>query len=123
MLDGNWLGGRTTRGRVAEQPMRLTVAKAARRRVHGVEAIGQSVSSYYLTTEMANLAEAIDTMLDPEDGVVCHALSTAAMAAWLLEMAGRVNLRKYRQHPRGPKRPRPSESTILSALMSRSLEP
>ncbi len=85
----------------------LAVVKAALRQVHGVEVIEQSVSSYYLTTEMANLAEALDTVLDPEDWAVFHALSTAAMAAWLLELAGRVNLRKYRKHPRGPKKTSP----------------
>ena len=36
-----------------------------------------------------------------------QALSTAVMAAWLLELAGRVNLRKYRKHPRGPKKASP----------------
>ncbi|MEE4379514.1 MAG: hypothetical protein V2J55_18670 [Candidatus Competibacteraceae bacterium] len=85
----------------------LAVVKAALRQVHGVAVIEQTVSSYYLTTEMANLAEALETVLDPEDWAVFHALSTAAMAAWLLELAGRVNLRKYRKHPRGPKKPSP----------------
>jgi IS4 transposase len=85
----------------------LAVVKAALRQAHGIEVIEQTVSSYYLTTEMANLAEALDTVLDPEDWAVFHALSTAVMAAWLLELAGRVNLRKYRKHPRGPKKPSP----------------
>jgi hypothetical protein len=62
---------------------------------------------YYLTTEMANLAEALDTVLDPEDWAVFQTLSTAGMVAWLLELAGRVNLRKYRKHPRGPKKASP----------------
>ena len=85
----------------------LAVVKAALRHVHGVEVIEQSVSSYYLSTEMANLAEALKTVLDPEDWSVFQALSTAVMAAWLLELAGRVNLRKYRKHPRGPKKASP----------------
>ena len=67
-------------------------------------------------------AEALKTVLDPEGWAVFHTLSTAAMAAWLLEPAGRVNLRKYRKHPRGPKKLRPSKSTTRSALMSRLLE-
>lgn len=85
----------------------LAVVKAALRQVHGMEVIEQTVSSYYLTTEMANLAEALKTVFDPEDWAVFHTLSTAAMAAWLLELAGRVNLRKYRKHPRGPKKTAP----------------
>ncbi|HPE70941.1 MAG TPA: transposase [Candidatus Competibacter sp.] len=85
----------------------LAVVKAALRQVHGVERIEQSVSSFYLSTEMANLAEALDTLLDPEAGRVFQTLSTAVIAAWLLELAGRVNLRKYRNHPRGPKKASP----------------
>ena len=85
----------------------LAVVKAALRQVHGMEVIEQTVSSYYWTTEMANLAEALKTVLDPKNWAVFHALSTAAMAAWLLELAGRVNLRKYRKHPRGPKKTSP----------------
>lgn|SRR5512134_1094 len=85
----------------------MAVVKAALRRAHGVELIEQSVSSYSLTKEMANLAEALATVLDPEDWAVFQALNLAAMAAWLLELAAQVNLRKYRKHPRGPKKTPP----------------
>ena len=43
---------------------------------------------------MANLAQALETMLDPEDWSIFQAMSTAVMVAWLLELAGGVNLRK-----------------------------
>jgi IS4 transposase len=85
----------------------LAVVKAALRRAHGVELIEQTLSSYYLTNEIANVAEALTTVLDPEDWAVFQTLSVTAMAAWLLELAGQVNLRKYRKHPRGPKKPPP----------------
>ena len=32
-------------------------------------------------------------------------LPLATMAAWLIATAKRVQLRKYRKHPRGPKKP------------------
>jgi IS4 transposase len=85
----------------------LAVVKAALRRVHGVQLIEQTLSSYYLTLEMANFAEALSTVLDPEDWAVFQTLSLAAMAAWLLGLAGQVNLRKYRKSPRGPKKTSP----------------
>lgn len=72
-----------------------------------MEVIERRVSSDYLSIEMANLAEALETVLDPEDWRVFQALSTAVVAAWLLELAGRVNRRKYRKHPRGPKKASP----------------
>jgi hypothetical protein len=85
----------------------LAVVKAALRRAHGVDRIEQTLSSYYLTNEIANVTEAWITVLDPEDWAVFQTLSVAAMAAWLLELAGYVNLRKYRKHPRGPKKTPP----------------
>ena len=108
----------------------LAVVKAALRQVHGMAVIEQTVSRYSLTTEMANLAKALETVLDPEDWAVFHALSTATMAAWLLELAGRVNLRKYRKHPRGsqktspqrkhdPQRPHVSVARILEERKAR----
>lgn len=85
----------------------LAVVKAALRRAHGVELIERTLSSYYLANEIANVTEALTMVLDPEDWAVFQTLSVAAMAAWLLELAGQVNLRKYRKHPRGPKKPPP----------------
>ena len=85
----------------------LAVVKAALRRAHGVELIEQTLSSYYLANEIANVAEALIQVLDSEDWAVFQTLSVVAMAAWLLELAEQVNLRKYRKHPRGPKKTPP----------------
>jgi hypothetical protein len=83
----------------------LAVVKATLRRVYGAEAIDEGVSGYYLVNEMANVAESLETMVEPEDWAVFQTLTLAAMATWLIETAGRVQLRKYRKHPRGPKKP------------------
>src|SRR5512144_193438 len=85
----------------------LAVVKAALRRVQGAERIDETVSSYYPANEIANVTEALIPVLDPEDWVVFQTLSLAVMAAWLLQLAGQVNLRKYRKHPRGPKKTPP----------------
>jgi IS4 transposase len=85
----------------------LAVVKAALRHAHGVEVVDQSVSSYYLALEMANVAESLATVLDPPDWAVFQTLSLAVLAAWLVQLAGRVHLHKYRKHPRGPKKPPP----------------
>ncbi len=83
----------------------LAVAKAALHRARGIELIEQALSSHYLANEIADVTEALIAVLDPEDWAVFQTLSVAAMAAWLLELAGQVNLRRYRTHPRGPKKP------------------
>jgi hypothetical protein len=85
----------------------LAVVKAALRRAHGVELIEQTLSRYYVVQEMATVAEALLQVLDPKDWTVFQSLSVSAMAAWLLELANQVNLRKYRKHPCGPKKTPP----------------
>jgi hypothetical protein len=54
---------------------------------------------------MANVAESLETLIEPEDWTVFQTLTLVAMATWLIETAGRVQLRKYRKHSRGPKKP------------------
>ena len=83
----------------------LAVVKATLRQVYGVEAIDEGVSGYYMVNEMANVAESLETIVEPQDWAVFQTLTLAAMATWLIETAGRVQLRKYRKHPRGPKKP------------------
>ena len=83
----------------------LAVVKATLRRVHGAEAIDEGVSGYSMVNEMAHVAESLETLVEPEDWAVFQTLTLAAMATWRIETAGRVQLRKYRKHPRGPKKP------------------
>ena len=83
----------------------LSVVKATLRRVYGVDAVDEGISGYYLVNEMANVAESLETLVEPDDWAVFQTLTVAAMAAWLVETARRVQLRKYRKHPRRPKKP------------------
>lgn len=83
----------------------LSVVKATLRRVYGVDAVDEGISGYYLVNEMANVAESLETLVEPNDWAVFQTLTVAAMAAWLVETARRVQLRKYRKHPRRPKKP------------------
>ena len=83
----------------------LAVVKATLRQVHGAKAIDEGVSGYYLVNEMARVAESLETLVEPQDWTVFQPLTLATMAAWLITTAGRVQLRKYRKHSRGPKKP------------------
>src|SRR5512143_988915 len=83
----------------------LAVVKATLRQVYGAEAIDEGVSGYYLVNEMATVAQSLQILVEPEDWAVFQTLTLAAMVTWLIETAGRVQLRKYRKHPRGPKKP------------------
>ena len=83
----------------------LAVVKATLRQVHGAAAIDDGVSGYYLVNEIARVAESLETLVEPRDWAVFQTLTLATMAAWLLATAEYVQLRKYRKHPRGPKKP------------------
>jgi hypothetical protein len=83
----------------------LAVVKATLRHVYGAEAIDEGVSGSYLVNERANGAQRLETLVEPEDWVVFQTLTLAARANGLIETARRVQLRKYRKHPRGPKKP------------------
>lgn len=83
----------------------LAVVKATLRQVPGAKAIDEGVSGYDLVNEMARVAESLETLVEPQDWTVFQPLTLATMAAWLITTAGRVQLRKYRKHSRGPKKP------------------
>jgi hypothetical protein len=85
----------------------LAVVKAARRAVHGLKAMDEGVSGYYLAIEMANTADSFTAVLDPEDWRELRTLRVTAFAEWLRTLAARANRRQYRQHTRGPKKPTP----------------
>lgn len=82
----------------------LAVVKAARRRVHGAEALDEGLSGYYLVHEMANVAASLDALMEPSDWAVFQTLPWAAMVAWLVATAERVQRRQYRQPPRRSKK-------------------
>ncbi|EGV27548.1 transposase IS4 family protein [Thiorhodococcus drewsii AZ1] len=88
----------------------LAVLKAALHQVHGAETIGTELSGYYIVNEMGRVSESLETLVEPEDWAVFQTLTTEAIAAWLLATAQHVQLRKYRKHPRGPKKPTPART-------------
>ena len=54
---------------------------------------------------MARIAESLETLVEFRDWAVFQTLTLATMAAWLIATARHVQLRKYRKHPRKPKKP------------------
>ena len=54
---------------------------------------------------MARVAESLEILIEPRDWAVFQTSPLTTMAAWLIATAEQVQLRKYRKHPRGPKKP------------------
>lgn len=84
----------------------LSVIKAAMRAAHGTEKIEEELSIYYVADEVAHTYRGLDVAV-PESYWEEHysRLPPAKMARELIRLAQRVNLRRYRKHKRGPKKP------------------
>jgi hypothetical protein len=81
--------------------------KAALRAAHGVERVDHEVSGYYLVNDLVHQSESLQAMVEAEDWAVFRTVSACVMAAWLIAQAARLDLRRYRKHPRGPKKAPP----------------
>jgi DDE family transposase len=84
----------------------LAVVKAALRVAHGTEQVQDKVSFYYLANEVANTWHGMEIALSARGWNSRFAdLSPRQLATQLKQIAGHAQLRRYRKHPRGPKKP------------------
>ena len=83
----------------------LSTLRAALAAEHGAARVAAEVSSYHLATEIRAGWEGLDVMTEPADWTPYRAMPPSAFATALRAVAARANLRRYRKHPRGPKKP------------------
>src|SRR5512142_942852 len=85
----------------------LAVTKAALRAVHGEERVEKEVSGYYLALELAGVYLGMMIAIPAEYWVCFQSLSVAEMAGILRELAAKMQLVRYKKHPRPPKKAPP----------------
>ena len=85
----------------------LAVVKAALRGVHGVEKIEQEFSGYYLADEIATTYRGMMIAIPPEQWGIFRQWTIPQLVQMLLQLAGQVDLRRFKKHPRGPKKTPP----------------
>jgi IS4 transposase len=85
----------------------VSTVKAALRAVHGRDKVENEVSSYYLADEISRVHCGMEAAIEPRKWSKFQTLSTAALVAVLRQLAENVDLRHFRKHPRGPKKPQP----------------
>jgi Transposase DDE domain len=85
----------------------VALLKGALRAVHGAQVVREQVSGYYLALEIRQSYDGMMVAIPPEHWTVFRTCSDAAMAAVLRTLAEHVSLRRYRKHPRGPKKKPP----------------
>jgi hypothetical protein len=88
----------------------VAVIKAALRRVHGKPQGNDDGSRSSLALEIRPTYDGMMVAIPAPHGEVFRAMSPAALAAVLRELAAAVRLAKYRKHPRGPKKKPPART-------------
>jgi IS4 transposase len=89
--------------------MLLQVTRAALRQAHGVEAVNQVVSGYYLADELSGVSRGMLIALPDEEWQPFREMTTAEFVAELTRIASQATLSRYRKHPRRPKKPSPKK--------------
>jgi hypothetical protein len=69
------------------------------------------LSYYYLALEIAEARLGMDITIAHSYWKQCATMSLSEFVAWVQSIARTANLRKYRSHPRGPKRPPPKRAS------------
>ena len=81
--------------------------KASLRGVYGADKVERDVSDYYLGEEISGKYEGMMIAIPEPEWGVFYSMSTADLAAILVELAQGVRLQAFRKSPRRPKKPRP----------------
>jgi IS4 transposase len=89
--------------------MLLQVTRAALRHEHGVEAVNQVVSGYYLADELSGVSRGMLIALPDEEWHPFRTMTTAEFVAELARIASHATLARYRKHPRRPQKPSPKK--------------
>ena len=85
--------------------MVVSVLKASLCSVHGVEKIENEVSNYYIADEIAGTCRGMMIAIDDSQWEIFSQMTRKEFVAILIMLAKKVNLAKYKKHPRGPKKP------------------
>jgi hypothetical protein len=93
----------------------LATVKSALGAVHGIEKVAREVSDYHLALEVRGKYAGMMVALPPADWRPLLRLTEAEFAQWLLDLARRVDLQRFRKKPRGPKKPRPRRTRFAEA--------
>jgi hypothetical protein len=85
----------------------VSVVKAALRAEHGHEQIEQGVSGYYLANEVSRTHDGMMVAVPTSTWTAFRTMTATDFGNELRRIAKGANLRAYKKHPRGPKKPVP----------------
>lgn len=88
----------------------MSLIQAALRSVHGVDVIEQTVSGYYLADELSGVFQGMMIAIPEKHWKVFRRMTACEFADTLRFLASKVNLKRFKKHPRGPKKPQPKRT-------------
>jgi IS4 transposase len=80
----------------------VSLVKAALRAVHGREFVEEKLSMYYLTLEVAQVSAGMNIAINEEHWTIFRRMSVKEFADTLVDLAQRMDLRKYTKAKRAP---------------------
>ena len=88
----------------------LSTVQAALRGKFGTEKVQEEVSGYYIAAEVRTTARGLAIATEPVDWVPFQTMPPKTLAKEMLRWAAHVDLRQFKRHPRGPKKPVPKRT-------------
>lgn len=80
----------------------VSVVKAALRAAHGKEFVQEQLSMYYVTLEVGQVSTGMCIAIEEKYWEIFRTMSVKEFAETMIELAQRMDLRKYTKHKRGP---------------------
>jgi Transposase DDE domain len=93
----------------------LATVHAALRATHKKVSLDEVLSNFYVAEELAGTYRGMMIALPEEGWKYLAEMSEGEFVAWLLSVAKRVRMDRYRKSPRGPKKPRTRRTRFSNA--------
>jgi len=87
----------------------VSLVKAALRAVHGHQKVLEEVSWYHLCVHLAKVYAGMMIAIPERHWETFRHLDDHELATLLKELAAKIDMRRFRKHPRGPKKPPPKK--------------
>lgn len=88
----------------------LSTVQASLRAAFGADKVQEEVSGFYIASEVRKNNFGMSIALELSEWVPFQTMTPAAIAKVMVRFAAHVNLKKFKRHPRGPKKPVPKRT-------------
>jgi hypothetical protein len=87
----------------------VSLVKASLRAVHGREKVENEISWYYLCLHLSKVYAGMMIAIPAQYWDVFRRMDDKQLATLMKELAAKIDLKRFRKHPRGPKKPQPKK--------------